>query len=617
VKSRIRTAIIMLVVAFVSRGVPGATLDGVSPGEIDWATPVEVRCPTFSWTAVDGAVGYELVIYALPAAPDDPRAADPMGAVKVTAQRLPRGATSWTPSLAGALAPWVTHAWFVRAVLSEADGEVVETSEWSAGLYFEVTPPEMSPAGIEDQQRAPTLEGTRPSADEDGGAEVTPPARASKSVKLRSVPTAVAAVRGVSLDTVGEIYGVIGTTAAASGAGLAAAHTAGGPDLALDGSADAMTTTLVRESGIDRPSAATETFTLGNSGTGVLDLVVDGAISGNGSGLTGLNAGSLATGTVPSARISGTYAQTVKLSSTSNTFSGASAVLKSNAAAPDAVLSAANTGSGYGVAGTTAGSTSSSFGVYGTATDGLAYGVYGRKSGSSGGLAVYGKNESGGGSGVSGYNAGNGNGTWGYSVDYNGVGAGTGRSDNNYGLYTSDNLYSNNYHLAGAVMQVVENGGVESLELGDVVVIDGVSAPLIEGAPPQIRVRKAAEENSVGVLGVVASSYPEEWFNASASPAGDVVEGTDIPLANGGPIAPGSHLLVVVQGPAQVKASAEAGAITPGDPLSSADLKGFASKATAIGPAGIDGARPGTVFGKALEPLGEGRRLIYAFVTLQ
>lgn len=616
-KSRICTAVVFVVVAFVSRGSFGAAIDGVSPGDVEWATPVEVRCPTFSWTSVDGAIGYELLVYALPAAPDDPRAADPAEAVQVAAQRLPRGATSWTPSLADALQPWVTHAWFVRAVLSENDGEIVETTEWSSGLFFEVTPPELNSPGIDDDQRAPMFRDTRPLAVEEDGAYGTPTASASKSVKLRSVPTAVAAVRGVSLDTVGEIYGVIGTTAAASGAGMAAAHTAGGADLALDGSADALTTTLVRESGIDRPSAATETFTLGNSGAGVLDLVVDGSISGKGSGLTGLNASNLATGVVPSARISGTYAQTVKLSNLSNTYSGASAVLKTSAAAPDAVLSGANTGSGIGVSGTTSGTTSSSYGVFGTAIDGFAYGVHGRKLGSAGGLAVYGNNESGGGSGVSGVNGGTGIGTWGYSVNYNGVGADTGRTDHNYGLYTTDNLYSSNYHLAGAIMQVVENGGDQAVELGDVVVIDGVAAPSTAWAPPKIRVRKAEEANSSGVLGVVASSYPEEWFTASTSATGDVTESTDIPLADGGPIAPGRHLLVVVQGPAQVKASAEAGAVTPGDPLASSGLEGFASKAATTGSQGIDGVQPGTMLGKALEPLGEGRGLIYVFVTLQ
>ena len=106
VNSRIRIAVIIAIVALSSRGVPGATLDGVSPGETDWATPVEVRCPTFSWTSVDGAVGYELVVYALPTAPEDPRATDPSEAVKVAAQRLPRGATSWTPSLR-----WLPKRW--------------------------------------------------------------------------------------------------------------------------------------------------------------------------------------------------------------------------------------------------------------------------------------------------------------------------------------------------------------------------------------------------------------------------------------------------------------------------------------------------------------------------
>jgi hypothetical protein len=35
----------------------------VSPGATDRVTGVEARCPTFSWQAVPGAVGYEVVVY--------------------------------------------------------------------------------------------------------------------------------------------------------------------------------------------------------------------------------------------------------------------------------------------------------------------------------------------------------------------------------------------------------------------------------------------------------------------------------------------------------------------------------------------------------------------------
>jgi hypothetical protein len=276
-------------------------------------------------------------------------------------------------------------------------------------------------------------------------------------------------------------------------------------------------------------------------------------------------------------------------------------------------------GDGIGVQGRTRGNTTSSWGVYGVASDGLAYGVYGRQGDSiTGGLGVYGQND-GGGSGVSGYNQGDGNGTWGFSSGYNGVGGGTNRVDNNYGLYTADNLYSANYNLSGAILQVVENAGDEPLELGDLVAIAGMGAPAVEGGPPLLQVQKASEAHSTAVVGVVASSFSAEWLvdQGRLDPTGATVSTSDIPLAGPGPVAPGDYLLVVVQGPAQVKASALAGAIQPGDLLSSAGQTGYAARAAEIEIEGARIARPGTVVGKALEPLEADQALIYVFVTLQ
>jgi hypothetical protein len=274
---------------------------------------------------------------------------------------------------------------------------------------------------------------------------------------------------------------------------------------------------------------------------------------------------------------------------------------------------------GIGVQGRTRGNDINSWGVYGSASDGLAYGVYGYQGDNiTGGLGVYGQN-AGGGSAVSGYNQGDGNGTWGFSISYNGVGGGTNRGDNNYGLYTADNLYSLNYHLSGAILQVVENGGEDPLERGDLVAIAGMGAPAVEGRPPLLQVQKANEADSTAVVGVVASSYPGEWLvdQGSIDPTGATVAGGEIPLTGPGPVAPGDYLLVVVQGPAQVKASAVAGAIHPGDLLSSAGQAGYAARAAEVEIERVRIALPGTVVGKALEPLAADQALIYVFVTLQ
>ena len=50
-------------------------------------------------------------------------------------------------------------------------------------------------------------------------------------------------------------------------------------------------------------------------------------------------------------------------------------------------------------------------------------------------------------------------GVWAESDTDEAVHAETGDASNNYGLYTPDNIYSLNYHLAGALMQLVQNGG--------------------------------------------------------------------------------------------------------------------------------------------------------------
>lgn len=260
------------------------------------------------------------------------------------------------------------------------------------------------------------------------------------------------------------------------------------------------------------------------------------------------------------------------------------------------------------------------YGVYATSEHN--FGVRGE-----GRVGVIGYGENGGvtgsatnGDGVYGYSD-NWTGVYGSSGNYNGVGGGTWRSDGNYGLYTYDNLYSQNYHLAGAIMQVVQNGDTETLERGDLVAIAGLDVSLAGGAPT-IRVRKVREANSTAVIGVVASSYSAEWLKSEwlkgtrSDPAKAQAREKPIPLSGPGPVAPGEYLLVVVQGPAQVKASAVGGAIQPGDLLSSAGQVGYAAKSAMLTVEGVRTAVPGTVLGKALEPYA-GQELIYVFVTLQ
>jgi hypothetical protein len=273
--------------------------------------------------------------------------------------------------------------------------------------------------------------------------------------------------------------------------------------------------------------------------------------------------------------------------------------------------------SGTGVYGNTSGTASTDYGVYGRA-GGSANGVYGYQTSDIGGLGVYGQND-GFGAAVSGYNTANGIGVWGYSSEDYGVAGATGVPGGNYGLHTTDNLYSANFHTLGAVMQVVQNGGDEALERGDVVAIAGLGEPAIEGSAPVLRVRRVEAANSTAVVGVVASTYSALWLESPAErdPTGATGRQEPIPPPTPGPVAPGEYLLVVVQGPCQVKADALSSAIQPGDLLSSADESGLAAKAPTLSIAGTETAVPGSVLGKAMEALDAEQGLIYVFVTLQ
>ncbi len=200
----------------------------------------------------------------------------------------------------------------------------------------------------------------------------------------------------------------------------------------------------------------------------------------------------------------------------------------------------------------------------------------------------------------------------GHSLNHHGVFGYTDREDQNYGLYSTDNLYADNYHTTGAIMQIVQNGGQEPLEPGDMAVFDGIGAPLESGGMPVIQVARAAAAGSTAVAGVVHSGY--NIAAATGDPEQLARGGEQFTLE--GPIPPGGYLLLVVQGPAQVKASAVSGAIQPGDLLSSSSLPGHAAGSAQHGREATSVVLPGTILGKALEPLDDGDGMIYIYVTL-
>jgi hypothetical protein len=158
-------------------------------------------------------------------------------------------------------------------------------------------------------------------------------------------------------------------------------------------------------------------------------------------------------------------------------------------------------------------------------------------------------------------------------------------------------------------MQIAQNSGDEQLEPGDVVVFAGIVEPKEADGPLILQVAKASQAKSTAVAGVVYSRFNVDAVLERSRTDAATRDAPQVTID--GPVPAGEHLLLVVQGPAKVKASALDGAIQPGDLLSSAGQAGYAAKMTEAQ------AAPGTVFGKALEPLQADRDQIYVFVTLQ
>jgi hypothetical protein len=76
-------------------------------------------------------------------------------------------------------------------------------------------------------------------------------------------------------------------------------------------------------------------------------------------------------------------------------------------------------------------------------------------------------------------------------------------------------------------------------------------------------------------------------------------------------------VLVAASGRVKVKVDASNGPIQIGDLLVTADKEGFAMKSVPVEIGGIRIHRPGTLIGKALEPLASGTGEILVLLSLQ
>lgn len=187
------------------------------------------------------------------------------------------------------------------------------------------------------------------------------------------------------------------------------------------------------------------------------------------------------------------------------------------------------------------------------------------------------------------------------SADRYGVYANTSRTDHEYGFYTPDKIYAGtSLATGGSVMLVAQNGEGKELEVGDVVTVNGAGAPFGEGVLPTPLVQRARQGDSV--VGVVYRRFVAEALVEEASD-GQVAQRSRMTThTSEDPIAPGDHLLIVVMGPAAVKADTTRADIRPGDPLTVA-AAGRVQRAAPLQVGGVEFYAPGKTLGQAMEPL--------------
>lgn len=302
-------------------------------------------------------------------------------------------------------------------------------------------------------------------------------------------------------------------------------------------------------------------------------------------------------------------------------------------------------GAGPGLYGQGVGASSTSYGVRGVSSS--ADGVYGESNAGStayfggwfsGGKGVFGQAEHTSGDGTYGYCT-DGNSCWGargHSTDGYGVQGNTSRSDQRYGLHTSDMLYAGaGINSVSGFSYIVQNGGAAALEKGDTVVVSGMTEPFEANATPLLQVERATAATSPYIVGVVetalriemvakpAAVYEErripdpegqEADDAVWTVAEEVEEMVAIHHTVEGPARPGDYVQIRVQGMAQVRVDATAAPIVAGMPLTA----GGDGTAQAVGVLREEdraaGPRP-LIIGQAMEALADGEGLIWVLVN--
>jgi hypothetical protein len=191
---------------------------------------------------------------------------------------------------------------------------------------------------------------------------------------------------------------------------------------------------------------------------------------------------------------------------------------------------------------------------------------------------------------------------------------------NSWGVYTPDRIYGSNITTNGGWTIVAQNDDSGELEEGELVAVSGMAAPLDGGNTPVPLVQRANQAKASAVVGVVYRRLVVEEHSVEVEREGDADRRAEIHVKSaGGAIAPGDYLLVVVQGPAQVKASAAEGSIQPGDLLATGARDGHATNAEPLQVGGAEFYAPGTIIGKAMQALEatQASGLIWVWFSLQ
>jgi hypothetical protein len=102
----------------------------VSPGGLGHEGSVRSACPSFSWAALPGAVGYDVVVYQVRGRPEG-RQPDERAVFRAA---VPAGATTWTPDSGTCLEPG-RYGWAVGALEGEGEGR---RTRWSRPAVFRV-----------------------------------------------------------------------------------------------------------------------------------------------------------------------------------------------------------------------------------------------------------------------------------------------------------------------------------------------------------------------------------------------------------------------------------------------------------------------------------------------